>query len=436
MRLFGAFFAVIVLMLLAHSGSGNRTTQGASTRAMGRLRTVGFEIGPGSNALEISRGTVETTIVRSGAQSMKFIHSDADSGNITFSVAERPALGTSAYARVYIYVTELPDVRVSLVNWLDISFALAVRCHLETDGKLTLSATGTDLGSTTAPINLNQWYRIELLGKIDTGSTDACELRLDGVTVASATGLNIGDTLLGSLAIGFPGGTIATLGTFYADDVAINVSTGPAPNSWPGEGKEVLLSPISDNARNGWTGGAGGTTNLFDAVNNHPPTGVAVASETNTSQIKSLTNSATDNYDANMTNYLTAGLTTTDTVTLVQAVCSHAEGIATGTKNGALLIVSNPVQSVEDAFVYGDDLGAAGTWPTSWGSFWGTAQVGDIASGNRATSPVLRVGKRTATTREVDVSLMGIYVEYIQGLPVSALHPFMDGPATNTLLRM
>lgn len=409
---------------------------------MGRLRTVGFEAVLGSSLIDgVTTGatTKDTVTFRSGLSSVKC---DSAAGATALAGIQASPPGATnpseVYVRAYFNITNLPGSTVPIFQFTPNATSSQVDIRLEAGGGLELFniAGGNQIGSTSAPLNTGQWYRVEVHIKMD-GATPAnrtVELRLDGVSVASGPHTSA-FTNIASVNIGWATNPGASK-VLNVDDFAWNDATGATQNSWPGEGKVALLKPISDNAKGGWTGGAGGTTNLWDAVDNLPPVGVAVASETNTSQIKNLVSSTTDNYDANMTDYTTAGITATDTIVLVQAFCDTGEGIATGTKAGALQIVSNPVQAVEDSFNYGNDAGAAGTWSTNWFVTNGTAQVGDIAAANRSTSPVLRVGKRTATTREVNVDLMGIYVEYVQGLPVSALHPFMDSPNTNTLLRM
>jgi hypothetical protein len=133
-----------------------------------------------------------------------------------------------------------------------------------------------------------------------------------------------------------------------------------------------------------------------------------------------LVSSATDNYDVNINSYNAGGIAPLDSVTLVQAVCDTGEGSATGSELGGLLIVSNPTQASETTFTYGNAQGAVGAWPINWFGVWGTAQVGEISVANRTVSPVLRVGKRTATAREVDVDFEGLYVEYVAGPPLLA----------------
>src|SRR6266576_2199201 len=43
--------------------------------------------------------------------------------------------------------------------------------------------------------------------------------------------------------------TVAATYTAYIDDVALNDTTGANQNTWPGEGKVVLLVPTADSAK-------------------------------------------------------------------------------------------------------------------------------------------------------------------------------------------
>jgi len=73
---------------------------------------------------------------------------------------------------------------------------------------------------------------------------------------------------------------------------------------WCPDGYVISMLPVSDSSRGSWTGGAGGTTNLWDALNNIPPTGAA-GPGTNTSQIR--TTVASQTYQANMQTIIQAG---------------------------------------------------------------------------------------------------------------------------------
>jgi hypothetical protein len=428
---------LIVTPVMARPGGG-----GGGTPRMGRLRTIGWETaaissGTGGQAFEegafVAGCSIDTTTVRSGSGALKC---DSGAGNVAASVsiatkAADQIFAAGVFGRVYVNLTNYPTTQVTVFRL--IAGAYSLRVKLDTDGTLSLwNNNVAQIGSPSAALNTAQWYRIELYGLIDTGSVDAAELRLDGISIASATGQSFSDAVWDSMGIGpsiAPGANVA----MYFDDFAMNNDQGATQNTWPGEGKIVLLKPVSDNAvGTGWVDGDGAGT-LFGSVDNAPPIGSATPADG--TQIKNLTGTATGNYDANVTSYTSAGITATDTITVVQSFVSSAEAITTGTKLGALQIVSNPAQAVEDSFTYGGDgTTAMGTWPSGWTRDYGAAQYNPSVT--LGTSPVLRVGKRTNTTREVDVDCMGIYVEYIQGLPISSLRGFMDNPNLNTLLRM
>jgi hypothetical protein len=91
--------------------------------------------------------------------------------------------------------------------------------------------------------------------------------------------------------------------------------------------------------------------------------------------------------------------------------------VTTGSpKAGAVVIASNPTGQTEFSFDYGLPNGisgntsaaAMGTFPTGWGVHWGP--VSDSPSVTITSSPVARVGKRQATTREVDCCFLGVLV--------------------------
>jgi hypothetical protein len=416
------FFAVLLLLVLSLGGTALGTAApkakpGVEIAPMGRLRTIGFETGSISEGGASFQTVAQTTVARSGAWAVK-----VDSGasgvlalNLNLDTAER-VLGRTYYLRGYFRFDHLPDSVATLIRWD--AGALA---RLTSGGKLQLwnEVAGSQVGSDSAETivaDAATWHRIEISITIGTGAVDAMALQLNGVSVASASGLSLGDTVTSAATVGWPAETPGANKVLYLDDVAINDSAGATQNSWPGAGKIVLLAPTADSAvGTGWVDGDG-TGTLFGSVDNTPPVGVATPA--NGTQIKNLTSTTTGNYDATMTTYAAAGIAAGDTVTLVQSWTSHGIIGQTNARNGAVQIVSNPAQGSEDTVAMPTSV--AGTWPTNWKQFWGTAQVGDIASGNRGTAPVLRVGKRTATTRENECAAMFLCVEYVPAVGVSS----------------
>ena len=422
------------IYLVEHNPSYGKPSEGGQSPA-GRLRTVGYEArGVAQFSLQdsltfegdlvgIPQPTIDTVTVRSGSNSLK-----CDSGNVgnggpsnarTKLTSEESVLGRTYFLRTYVNVPHYPTTTAGIINFLSAT-ELGFDVRLTSEGKLQLfdSVGGTQIGSDSAVLITNQWYRVELSAKLASGANDAAELRLDGVVVAGGSDLTVSEDPISEVWLGWadPGSPGANK-LIYFDDVAWNDDQGATQNSWPGEGKIILLKPISDNQRGSWTGGGGGTANLFDGVNNTPPIGSDV--ETDLRQIKTNDGSgdnATDEYRANMTDYATAGLFASDVVTLCQAVVSHGEAVSAGTKTGAFLILSNPVQTTPDTFTFGDNAGAFSSWPVGWRSKWGQAQYSPSVT--LTTSPVLRVRKTDTGTRFGHVDFMGIYVEYRETVPV------------------
>lgn len=110
---------------------------------------------------------------------------------------------------------------------------------------------------------------------------------------------------------------------------------------------------------------------------------------------------------------------TSYTVLAAQAIVNDAQGVTTNSpKAGAVVITANPSGQTEQSFDFGLPNGTAGstsaaalgTFPSGWGTHVGP--VSDSPSVTMSTGPTVRVGKRTATTREVDVDFLGVYVMY------------------------
>lgn len=398
---------------------------------MSRLLTVGYELTPsGSYTWEIEGGisgtgtiTLDTSVKRSGAGSRS--HSSGAGNSLVYTTLTWPTPIATVFTRWYFRIDALPASTSRIAYLRTTGGAATLSVRLTAAGKLQLynEIGAAQIGSdSTLTVATGTWYRVELSGTIGTGATDSSELRVAlatdtgvGETVASQTGASYTDLLFDQLWHGWLNSPGANK-KIWLDDTVVNSTAGTSNNSWAGHSEGIVyLYPISDNARGAnWTAGAGATSNLFEAVNNNPPVGVAPASATDASQIKN-TNTAdtTGNYDANMTSYATAGLTASHVVKLVQAVISGGSSSASTGVPGAIRIVSNPAQGSEDSQNIGANV-VAGTYPASWFYRYGTAI--DDPSVTLSTQPVMRVGRRSTNPAEAHVCSMFIAVEYQTGL--------------------
>lgn len=357
--------------------------------------------------------TRSTSVKRSGVASRA--HNSGASQANAYTLIHWGLQGNFGYyTRIYFRVSALPVSSMRILSLGDeVEFLTAA--YLTPTGVIQLwknvAGSEAQLGSdSVATVAIDTFYMLELYTKAVSGANDEAALRFEGTTVASVTGQTLSESMVTRVYMGWAGvGVPAANSIIYIDDVAVNDDQGATHNSWPGQGSIVYLNPISDNARDtNWVAGAGGTSNLFDAVDNEPPAGVAFGSATNTSQIKN-TNTAdtTGNYDANLTTYANAGITDTDTIKLVQPFAHIGSSSATNV-SGALRVVSNPAGS-EDAKTAGTG-GAIGAYPSNWHSWWGTAIT--LPSVVLATSPVLRIGRRGSEASQIHCAGMRLAVEY------------------------
>lgn len=398
---------------------------------MARLYTSGFELNeaqategwdPLLGPTGAATATIQSLVVRSGAFAAKFDGGAAGAATrCTHTITL--AANTTYFIRAYFCFANLPSVTTTLVTL----FHGVPAAKITSAGKIQLwnltsnAQVGSDSAATVVADSAT-WYRIELAVATDASafSTTGTAV-LDGVQVATGT-LTTGTLPMTNFQVGWasaPGGTNPVV---YVDDVALNDSTGGSQTSYPDTGKIVLLKPVSDNARGtNWTAGAGATTNLWDAIDNEPPTGKAIANATDITQIKNVVKDTTGNYDANLAAYSTAvasgggGLVTGDTVSVVQSIWSIGEdSTSSGGVTLGMLLVSNP--QANSGTETTDTPGAiAGVYPSNWKWEAPAAQIVYSPSVTLATSPVIRVGKRTNATRAAMCDFMAAYVDYVPG---------------------
>lgn len=363
----------------------------------------GWEMGSNAEA-PVAQGTVASTQAHTGTYS--------GAGDQRLYV--RTSGGTYATVfqsfRFYYFSGALPAAATSIAGVYSgssdgVTGTARQFVRLNTNGTVIARVSGVDLATSTNALTADStWHRFD----VDVGYNAGAGIRIsvDGtvwVSDASAA-IFLGTTL----------GTLAPTSCFIDDIVCYDSALPATLNGY----SVSLLKPVSDSAIGGWTGGAGGTTNLWGAVDNVPPVGVGTASDTNTSQIHNGVSSTTDNYDATCAAYTSiTGLTASSQVLAVQSIVNDAQEVTTGSpKAGAVVIASNPTGQTERSFDYGIPNGttgstaaaAVGTFPTGWGT-----HVGPVTENPTITvssGPVARVGKRVATTRVVAADFLGVYV--------------------------
>lgn len=352
----------------------------------------------------IGTSSYSTTQKRTGAFALRCNPASGATGGQQYSSS------FPAYMHFGLYVATLPSVERRVYGGTPTAGIINVR--LTSSGTLKIYENATLLGTSSAAFSSPGWHWV---GIRQVTGTSQVFLQIDGVDEVTATATITAIT--GSLGCH---GTEASAIDIYIDD-ALGDDTGFLQPS----NVDTAL-PISDNARgSGWVGGAGGTTNLFDAVNNTPPTGV-VDTGTNASQIRNATSAANSDMDFNCETYTTLGIGASDTVLAVQPVIMTGAPVTTSAKQGTIGNASNPAIA-QVSLSAGGTSGAfwsgttAGTFPTGWKYSAGTLTISPtVTLGN---SPVIRVRQVTSSTRIAMVCYMGLNVAWTPAAAAATFAP-------------
>jgi hypothetical protein len=256
----------------------------------------------------------------------------------------------------------------------------------------------------------NAWHYIEAEFGYNAGA--GCRWWLDGVAQTSITTGAITpqpQSRIGTLSVVFATGDLYWEDVVYWDDAGIGTSL------YASNPTVAMLYATADSAIGNWVGGAGGVTNLYQAL--QISVGKAIASETNTSQIKNVTAAASSSYDATMTTYTAAGIPSYAVIKAVQAVVMHGKGQTSTARTGEISILSNPASASVRTFDFGDDKNAVGTDPLRWQG--AKSIVTENPTVTLGTAPVVRLTKTINTTDEVNAEFLGIYVFYTAVPPAS-----------------
>lgn len=413
---------------------------------MARLWTCGLEV---NDFLSTSLDNIDGIYVYDNQGAAAYTTTDVRSGVYAalFAIStQRKAWGTrlhsipngtSGYYRFYFRKSANPNDRVQIAVALDSNPSAVASLWLTTSGAIEfVDATGTVV-TTSSALSNNTWYRVEmrvLRAASPTTSNGTWELRIDGTTIGSSTTANLGTNALAQTGFVFGAAWIsnntASLDLRF-DDLAINDSTGADQTSWPGSGKVVHLLPTADFSAtsSGFTDGAGGTTNRYDAVDNVPPNGVSVATSGAANQIESsAVKNTTDNFEATLQTYLAGGLSAGATVTLVRDLYSVAPNSATARSFG-MTKTNNPSAAETTA---NSKATAAGTHANgNWSRI--TGSVAYAPSVTLSTAPRIKIRKATNIAEVASCDYMALIVEYTEPTPADLVPQAAAGQAGGSL---
>jgi hypothetical protein len=371
-----------------------------------RLFTSGFEGNSNLSGNEISSwsgaATVVTTPVRTGTYAAKF----AAAGTSPFCREHCFAAdqSTAVYTRVYIRIAAAPTALCGVIRVANAANTRAADIRLNTDRTLRLDkADATQLGSASAALAVDTWYMIEL--KVDASSNPgSLDARLNGVSFAS--GANSSQVPWSRVLVGpFAGNPTLDM---YADDWAINDSTGSNQTSWPGNGAVIQLMPNADGDAHAWlkTAGGAGDSNNYQLVDEIPNNDASDFVQSVTLNAEDLYNVGASGLAANqpITCVGVSGRFRNDTADATTAFKFELEKAASGTKATSANIVPNST-----TWRTGEVTGTQTSYPLM------TYTDPDGAAWTQATLDTMQIGVKLAVagTNKINLSTIWAVVDYV-----------------------
>jgi hypothetical protein len=224
---------------------------------MARLWMCGFEWGSATDGVEAATTgapTVVTTPVRTGSYAGRIsslVSGTAQAFSMQFSAAN--ANGPYFFS-VYLRIATRPSAANRIMLFATTAGAMRVAIDLNADGTLQLRDEDGTIGSASAVLALDTWYRIDLKADISpVAGSHVVEGRLtaddilDSPTVfATSSARSISS---GVASVTFGGNLAAeaqTQGDWFFDDIRLNDSTGGSETGYPPAERLILLTPNAD----------------------------------------------------------------------------------------------------------------------------------------------------------------------------------------------
>ncbi len=332
------------------------------------------------------------------------------------------SIGTTWYLRMPFRIgnASLPSTALQIVRVMDTGTTQKIAARVSTTGSVQIIDTSGTLLDTYASIVSNHWYTLQLAWVDNSSGNSGWSWRLyddvthlllaSGLGTAAITNNPTADCRMGHITAG------DTASSVQMDDIAINATGGTEDLSFP-DWRGVIIHglPISDNTvGTGWLTSAGGSTSLFEDVNNTPPTGVAATPTTGQTQIKNANSTAgTLSYTANVQSYTTMGVPSGATINRVRSCYRCAGSDVTGTNNAIIRMASNPDDGSNTTASAAFDTVAAADTGANQGWLTFTTPWNITPTVTRGTQPTIRVGKNSASTRVAMVDQMFVQVEFV-----------------------
>lgn len=401
---------------------------------MARLITCGFEQqqysatvsaaeGQGFAATNGAGGTapaIDTTVKRSGAAALRLANKGFSYWDWNGGVASNDRW---YYFRTYFRFSAAPSAQFAFITVEGGTSNHLLEVKLNTDRTIRMyrASGATAVGSASSALSVDTWYRVEVgINVPASGTSGQCELRIDGTTVASGTAdLTNGAPrywILGDYNFVSPGINC------YFDDVALNDDQGSSQNSWPGDGKILLLAGKGAGAyvTPDWSTSFFTDDDYWSATSHQPPIGAA--SPAHETQIQ--------NDAANDTSYAVpvlqtpaeAGMATNEVIMVAQAVAQIGANAASA--QSAKLERYNG-STYAEAGTGSTPAAAIGTSPTNWATFRSVVKYVPTYP-NRTQDSLVKLTRQTAAGGRLWADWIACYIE------VSAGQSIATGLATET----
>lgn len=264
---------------------------------------------------------------------------------------------TIYYTGWVMFLSQVSPVKDCETFLISDNIALYYACKWLTNGKWALSRADTVKATSTNVLPLDQWLYFKMYSTC-TSSNNTVSITLNGETLTSNLPFSVGATNYG-IGYGFLG-TNPTLpaGSYVKnlfDDIVVYDTLG-SQYTVPDSTIRIYYNwPVADSSISGWTGGADGTTNLWDGIDNYFPRGT-VLTETNISNIKDSVSSSSDKYYFKLASLNSLGYGLLNVRAIIPFVRS-GEHNTVGTITGAFQLTTNPVNA-STSFTFGNNLTA------------------------------------------------------------------------------